>query len=612
MNFNRAKSVPIHRLHSFVGLVRLILLSGFCGFATTLPAGEAAIDVTTFGAKADGETDDTAAIQNAIDSVGPTGGTVLFPPGTYRVTSVGLKAGVRYLGYGATIKRPARQGKWVRTFDSWKPGYQHSSDKDSAAIHIEGFDFDGNRIEQDKYDQHELEQAHLIFLMADPKKAGRLRVRITNCTFRDCVADAISIYTNVEAQISNCTAIDCFRGGMVLGGGHSRVQMTNFVARGKTHPTGIDVEVDGGGFGGDMAVELLMNNVSLPDGDFDVGVLGDSVVLGSKIVAKAPFNVYGGGTARLSFSDCEFGLGDFSGGNRIALPGDMTFRNCRFTVESDRPVTEVVRLRGEGVKDTETKGDRSLTTLATEDAATAKPKPRQFAAAHIYWNISGSDARRQTVRFQDCVFRAANIPDGDLTYGIFTHADALTHGNQLEVTGGEIGPEFVHGVFLSQGGRATIRNTRIAARQALFLGSSDGYFLDALIDGIDVNGARLQRAADDGAEPRHVENALHVEPSYANINTFNVANRITHRNVELDASRNVLRTDYGLVGNSYFGGRVIHGDAAPTEMTHGLLGDRFHVNSAKPKESSEWLCTKTGNGSGAEWKRGQQIKGDDE
>ena len=433
----------IRRLRPFVGLLRLISLLGFLGFTTTMFAGEAVIDVTMFGAKADGETDDTASIQKAIDSVGLTGGTVLFPPGTYRVTSVGLKAGVRYLGYGATITRPAGQGKWVRTFDSWKPGYQHSSDKDSAVIHIEGFDFDGNRAEQDKYDQHELEQAHLIFLMADPTKAGRLRVRISNCTFRDCVADAISIYTNVEAQISNSTAIDCFRGGMVLGGGHSRVQMTNFVARGETHPTGIDVEVDGGGFGGDMAVELQMDNVSLPDGDFDVGVLGDSVVPGSKIVA--------------------------------------------------------------------------------------------------------------------------------------------------------IAPEFAHGIFLSQGGRATIRNPRIAARQALFLGSSDGYFLDAVIDGIDLRGARIDEKL-----------------SYAHINTFNTANRLTHRNVELDASRNVLSSDYGLAGNSYFGGRVIYGETVPTEQTHGLLGDLFRVPASKLEESSEWLCTRTGYGSGAEWKQVQRFKGEDQ
>ncbi|MDD2553235.1 MAG: glycosyl hydrolase family 28-related protein [Desulfotomaculaceae bacterium] len=41
------------------------------------------INVKEFGAKGDGETDDTAALQNAVDSLSPGGGTVVFPPGTY-------------------------------------------------------------------------------------------------------------------------------------------------------------------------------------------------------------------------------------------------------------------------------------------------------------------------------------------------------------------------------------------------------------------------------------------------------------------------------------------------------------------------------------------------
>lgn len=48
------------------------------------------VQVTTFGARGDGRTDDTAAIQAAIDALAPRG-TLRFPPGTYRIdTSRGV------------------------------------------------------------------------------------------------------------------------------------------------------------------------------------------------------------------------------------------------------------------------------------------------------------------------------------------------------------------------------------------------------------------------------------------------------------------------------------------------------------------------------------------
>ena len=52
------------------------------------------VDVRTFGAKGNGATNDTAAIQKAINSLGSVGGTVVIPPGTYgidAVTSLQLK-----------------------------------------------------------------------------------------------------------------------------------------------------------------------------------------------------------------------------------------------------------------------------------------------------------------------------------------------------------------------------------------------------------------------------------------------------------------------------------------------------------------------------------------
>ena len=44
------------------------------------------VDVTAFGATGDGVTDDSTAIQNALDSLSLTGGFIYFPSGTYLIT----------------------------------------------------------------------------------------------------------------------------------------------------------------------------------------------------------------------------------------------------------------------------------------------------------------------------------------------------------------------------------------------------------------------------------------------------------------------------------------------------------------------------------------------
>lgn len=58
-------------------------------------------NVKAFGAKGDGSTDDSAAINAAIASLSTTGGTVVFPPARYAVAStINLLSGVRLAGGG--------------------------------------------------------------------------------------------------------------------------------------------------------------------------------------------------------------------------------------------------------------------------------------------------------------------------------------------------------------------------------------------------------------------------------------------------------------------------------------------------------------------------------
>ncbi len=541
----------------------LVLLAAALSVLASISPEAAASDspfvsVKDFGALGDGSADDTVAIQKAIDSVGETGGTLHFPAGTYIVTSVGLRSGVRYLGYGATIKRPPNQGKWVRTFTAAMDGYAYSGEKDSPLLTIEGLTFDGSLSEQGDYRKYQLEQAHLVFLSAQRESPGRLRARVINCQFQDNVADGLSLYTNVDVVVSNCSARDCFRGGITITGGGSRIQIDNFMAQGKTHASGIDVEVDGAGFDGRHRIELTINGMMLPDGDFDIAVSDDSVVLGSNIIARAPFYLHARDSS-VRISNSQFGVGRHSGySNRIVYPGDVVFNNCRFEIDGD-----------------------SAPAPRLEPEPEAEKKPGLWSAVHVYWNIGDSKQSGQRLRFVDCDFHVGDkIAETDTTYAVYTEGDHAEQRNRIELSGGRIDSAFDYGVNLFQGGTLRLKGAEIGAATPFRLGAAEGWHVDAIIDGISVIGA----------------------DRYAEIPTHAKENRIAHHNVVLDESINELVTRYGIANNAYVGGRVIQGSQDPTAATHGLLGDAYRLKVPIAGKPFEWICTRSGAGSGAEWR----------
>jgi polygalacturonase len=70
--------------------------------------------VDDFGAKGDGKSLNTQAIQRAIDKCAEMGGTVVVPPGMYLTGSIELKSGVElYLQKGATILGSTRLGDYA-------------------------------------------------------------------------------------------------------------------------------------------------------------------------------------------------------------------------------------------------------------------------------------------------------------------------------------------------------------------------------------------------------------------------------------------------------------------------------------------------------------------
>ncbi len=110
----------------YIGVLLLAHLSYGASFYTDRLDDPAAVYLTEdeFGARADGMTDDTEAIQNAIDKVSSTTGAgVLFvPEGTYRLTkTVYVWPGVRLIGYG--------QNRPVFKLAANTPGFQEGNEK---------------------------------------------------------------------------------------------------------------------------------------------------------------------------------------------------------------------------------------------------------------------------------------------------------------------------------------------------------------------------------------------------------------------------------------------------------------------------------------------------
>lgn len=492
-----------------------------------------------FGAKGDGVTDDTAAIQRAVDAVYRRGGGVInFPAGTYSVTSVNIREGITYQGIGeAIIKRPDnlfQKKRHVRTFTN--QAFAYLGNHDSAPLVFKDLTFDGNSPNQGPYKKYEQEHADLLFLSAKKESPGRLQVVIDNCTFKDSVSDGISIYKNVSVKVTNCTGINCFRGGFLILGGNTIATVKNFTTRGGN---GIDVELGGGseGYGNSHKVVLDLEDVHLESG-FDIGVSDGSLVTGKNVVAGGWFNLVAK-DSKVRLTNCKFGVNPW---NRILWPHDVVFENCEFYATRRYP-----------------------------------PKSGEVlsAAPFIAWNNSGSSEKNQSLTFNNCTFSVgSDYGDKDFLYGILVGHDLIESNNVLTINGGRIGPRVNAGIgMFKRGGTWRIKNTTIEAALPFqwtgFKDSLGNAFANILIDGVIIKS----------------KNYMHIGGYYApNLN------RLEHKNINIDETANHLTSTYGLEGNQYVGHRVILGTNPPTPATHGLVGDIYRLKDS----SGQWVCKKAG------------------
>ena len=205
-------------------------------------------NVKSFGAKGDGTTDDTNAIQAAIKA----GNQVYFPSGTYIVNQLTVENAnnVVLWGYGATLKKKSGSVTWTRiidisatdtmkilglTFDGNKANVAGSPEQGCGSIYATGlthFLFQDLKICNSYYGVDNLDNCqygdivNCIFEDIDVGILGmgvaNLYINIENCTFTGGTSEGISfgIYTPITSSdfakigyhdhivISNCRFIN--------------------------------------------------------------------------------------------------------------------------------------------------------------------------------------------------------------------------------------------------------------------------------------------------------------------------------------------------------------------------------------------------------------------
>jgi polygalacturonase len=101
-------------------MLKMSSLAAPLALLAVIHASAASFDVKTYGARGDGRTLDTAAINRAIDAAAVAGGgTVEFPAGTYLSYSIHLRSNVTlYLGPGATLRAAEPSADLTHGYDA--------------------------------------------------------------------------------------------------------------------------------------------------------------------------------------------------------------------------------------------------------------------------------------------------------------------------------------------------------------------------------------------------------------------------------------------------------------------------------------------------------------
>jgi hypothetical protein len=227
-------------------LAALIATGGLAGFAAAAdnaapqgcvvaPKSPLVVNVRDKGAKGDGRTDDTEAIQAAIDEVGGTGGTVLVPGGTYMVDAVKKK---RRLAFKSDMTLKLAKDAILKAIPNDSRKYSVLTISDVSNVTVVGGTLEGDRAEH----RGKVGEAGMGIRIDN----GAKRVTISGVTSRKMWGDGFYVEGAKDIKFCGVTADNNRRQGLSIVEANG-VLVTDSLftnTRGTRPSAGIDLEPD--------------------------------------------------------------------------------------------------------------------------------------------------------------------------------------------------------------------------------------------------------------------------------------------------------------------------------------------------------------------------------
>lgn len=459
----------------------------------------------------------------------------------------------------------------------WQTEFQSAlfdDEKDSEAIVLEGFTFDGNRSGQWEFDKYQFQHAHLLLVgegrrpprpgeTPNPENhnlnPGRLVVHVSRCTFRDGVADGLSVLKDAVVTVHDCRGHDMFRGEITVTGGNSTIDIQGYKGQ------FVQVEIDGAGFDGSFAGEVKLREVGVDD--FQVTASkGEYHVTARGLRVQKTF-ILNAQTGTSLLEDCQFrSNGDFAR-NHVFIGKKVAFNNCDFVID---PSGSAPRL-----------GRRMWANSSIPTTALIQKSKR--ACVHIR-----GKAENGLVRFRRCRFHSLDkqtFLDSRFAGGVagisFHENRLLVSRSEVEVSESEIAG-FIHwGIQLETGGRLVVSHSKFDVHTAFWLMSTN-------------NASSSGFAVDLVAKNLFFEDLQ----DYAFLNIGVPEDRVTHDTVSLFHQNNNISNLTNTFGRrldlvTFTGTRTIRGREVEFTVVDdsppGFPGDHLTLKNAG--EGKEWRCT---------------------